>query len=899
MPTDNISLENADHRLQLPPEVVRLLEDTRREQYWKLWGPYLSERQWSTVREDYSADSDPWNYFPHEAARSRTYRWGEDGLLGITDRYCRMCFSLGLWNGKDRMLKERLYGLSGPQGNHGEDVKELYYYLDATPTHSYLKALYKYPQGEYPYDKLLEENQNRSRNEQEYELLDTGLFDEDRYYDVFVEYAKASLQDILIKVRIVNHGPETAVLHVLPTLWFRNTWSWGSIEQESLKKPNIQPGTKGALTATHETLGEYQLDCDKGPDGKLPTFLFTDNETNSERLFKSPNKAPYVKDGFHDYVVEGKKDAVNPKKQGTKAAAHYVVSIPSKGEVTLRLRLTAKGEVSGHPFDQSFKDTFDTRVEEADEYYDDRISCMSDERRKISRQAYAGLLWSKQYYCLVQSEWLEGDPGQPAPPPGHATRNKDWLNLFNQDILSMPDKWEYPYYCTWDAAFHTVSLCRIDPAYAKDQLVRFLREWYLHPNGQLPAYEWNFSDVNPPVHAWAAWRLYRLPWLSDKKDRDFLERVFQKLLLNFTWWVNRKDLDGNNLFSGGFLGLDNIGVFDRSKPLPTGGVLKQADGTAWMAFYCMQMLSIALELAQEDKVYEDLASKFFEHFVRIVHAMNSLGGTGLWNEEDGFYYDMLDIGDQHVPLKVRSIVGFIPLFATGIIRSDYINSLPDFAQRVKWFVENRPLLSQHMIANNPDANHDNRLLAITTRDHLQRALKYMFDENEFLSPYGIRSVSKYHDKHPYVYWVHDKPYPVDYEPGEGTTGMFGGNSNWRGPIWFPINYLIVESLRTYHHFYGDSFQVEFPTGSGNFVSLAKAAELLTERLISLFLPDAEGRRPCHGEQARYADDPHWKDILLFNEYFQAETGRGCGASHQTGWTALVTDLLNLEQHWKF
>ncbi|MEO6054401.1 MAG: glucosidase, partial [Chthoniobacterales bacterium] len=582
MPTENLSLENPDHRLQLPPEVVRLLEDDRHEQYWKLWGPYLSERQWSTVREDYSADGDPWNYFPHEAARSRTYRWGEDGLLGITDRYCRLCFSLALWNGKDRMLKERLYGLSGPQGNHGEDVKELYYYLDATPTHSYLKALYKYPQGEYPYDKLLSENQNRSRNVGEFELLDTGLFDDNRYYDVFVEYAKASLQDILVKIRIVNRGPEAAVLHALPTLWFRNTWSWGEIQEESLKKPNIQPLGKSGLEATHETLGDYHLDCDKGPDGKAPTFIFTENATNNERLFKTENKEPYVKDAFHDYIIEGKNDAVNPEKKGTKAAAHYVLSIPAGGEVTLRLRLTAKSEATTHPFDQAFKDTFETRVAEADEYYESRISCMEDEKRKVARQAYAGLLWSKQYYCLVQSEWLAGDPGQPPPAAGHATRNLDWMNLFNQDILSMPDKWEYPYYCTWDSAFHTVSLCRIDPAYAKDQLVRFLREWYLHPNGQLPAYEWNFSDVNPPVHAWAAWRLYRLPWLSDKKDRVFLERVFHKLLLNFTWWVNRKDLDGNNLFAGGFLGLDNIGVFDRSKPLPTGGELKQADGTAWM-----------------------------------------------------------------------------------------------------------------------------------------------------------------------------------------------------------------------------------------------------------------------------------------------------------------------------
>ncbi|MEO6848084.1 MAG: glucosidase [Chthoniobacterales bacterium] len=901
MPKTKCSLyiDSPDNRLQFPPEVVRLLEDSRREQFWKLWGPYLSERQWSTVREDYSAGGDPWNYFPHEHARSRTYRWGEDGLLGLTDRYCRLCFSMTLWNGKDRMIKERLFGLSGPQGNHGEDVKELYYYLDATPTHSYLKALYKYPQAEYPYDELVEVNGKRSRLEQEYELLDTGIFDENRYYDVFIEYAKSSLQDVLIKFRIVNRGPEAAVLHALPTLWYRNTWSWGKIQEECLEKPEIKC-EDGGLVATHKTFGSYRLDFEPGPDGKSPVFLFTENETNSEKLFNTPNSQPYVKDAFHEFLIHGKTDAVNPKQTGTKAAGHYVISIPAGEEVTLRLRLTKKEEASPHPFDSSFEDAFCARVAEANEYYDDRIDVGDDvEKRNLARQGYASLLWSKQFYYLVQSEWAEGDTNSPPPPPGHATRNIDWLNLFNRDILSMPDKWEYPYYCTWDTAFHTVSLCRVDSAYAKDQLIRFLREWYLHPNGQIPAYEWNFSDVNPPVHAWAAWRVYRLPWLSGKKDRDFLERVFQKLLLNFTWWVNRKDLDGNNLFAGGFLGLDNIGVFDRSKPLPTGGTLKQADGTAWMAFYCIHMLSIALELAQEDPVYEDLASKFFEHFVRIVHAMNELGGTGLWNEEDGFYYDMLEVDGKHVPLKVRSVVGFVPLFATAIIPKNYVDRLPDFSQRVSWFLEHRPMLAHHFQQLNTSNTHDHHLLAMTTRNHLERVLKIMFDENEFLSPYGIRSVSKYHEKNPYVYWVKDQAYSVDYEPGEGTTGMFGGNSNWRGPIWFPINYLIIESLRTYHHFYGDTFQVEFPTGSGKMMTLGAAAENLGKRLESIFLPDENGRRPCHGEQPRYAKDEAWKELVLFNEYFHAETGRGCGASHQTGWTALITDILNLEAHWDF
>jgi hypothetical protein len=880
---------------QLPAEIIRLLEDGRRERFWKLWGPYLSERQWGTVREDYSADGDVWNAFPHEAARSRAYRWGEDGLLGFTDRFGRLCFALALWNERDAILKERLFGLTGPQGNHGEDVKELYYYLDSTPTHSYAKALYKYPQAAFPYDALITENARRSRNEREYELIDTGVFESNRYFDVFAEYAKAGIEDILIRITIANRGPDEAALHVLPTLWYRNTWAWGAIHEECTTRPEIRVDGPGRLIASHAVMGDYVLDVEG-----TPNFLFTENETNVERLFGGKNAQPYVKDAFHDAVVHGDTASVNPAQTGTKAAAHLPLRVPAGREVTLRLRLRAAAEADKEapPFDASFDDIFARRIQEADEFYAGQIEGSPNvEERRVARQAYAGLLWSKQFYNLVQPEWMAGDSTQPPPPPAHALRNADWMNLFNRDVISMPDKWEYPYYCSWDLAFHAVSLTRVDPFLAKSQLALFLREWYMHPNGQIPAYEWNFSDVNPPVHAWAAWRVYRLPWDTQEDGFRFLETVFQKLLLNFTWWVNRKDLDGNNLFAGGFLGLDNIGVFDRSKPLPTGGTLKQADGTAWMAFYCVQMLSIALELAQKDDVYEDMASKFFEHFVRIVHAINELGGTGLWNEEDGFYYDMLEVDGRNDPLRIRSIVGFMPLLAATIIPNTYSERLPEFNGRVMWFVKNHEVLVHHLVENNAGETHGMRLLAITTRAHLQRILCYMFDEEEFLSPFGIRSVSKHHEKQPYTYWAHGVAYSVDYEPGEGTSGMFGGNSNWRGPVWLPINYLLVEALRTYHRFYGDSFLVEFPTRSGNMVTLGEAARLLSQRLIALFVPDENGNRPCHGGEPRYATDPHWKDLLLFNEYFHAETGRGCGASHQTGWTALITDLLNLRAHW--
>ncbi len=876
-------------------EEIRLGEDTRRERFWKLWGTYLSERQWGTVREDYSADGDVWKSFPFEQARSRVYRWGEDGLLGLSDRFGRLCFGVALWNGKDPILKERLFGLSGPQGNHGEDVKELYYYLDATPTHSYCKGLYKYPQAEFPYAELVAENGRRSQLQPEYELIDTGIFDQNRYFDVQVEYAKGSIKDILIKVSISNRGPEQADLVFLPTLWYRNTWAWGQIGEECLVEPKIFVAAPGKISALHQVMGEYEMTFEKGPDGKLPEFLFTDNETNTQLLYGDPSKRRYTKDAFHDAVIHGKGDAVNPENFGTKVAGRYNLSISAGESVVICMRLMEKGAAEGEPFDDSFNDIFAARIKEADEFYDRIIKpSLTDEERRVSRQAYAGLLWSKQFYNLVQTEWQRGDTTEPPPPPGHSARNCDWDHIFNRDVLSMPDAWEYPYYCSWDLAFHTVALSGIDASYCKDQLILLLREWYTHPNGQMPAYEWNFSDVNPPVHGWAALILYYSEKLKGHTDLEFLEKVFQKLLINFTWWVNRKDSDGNNLFEGGFLGFDNISVFDRSKPLPTGGKLKQVDGSAWMALYCLVMLRMALELALDNPVYADMGTKFITHFVRIVEAMNDFGGSGLWDEEDGFYYDHLKLENESIPIKVRSIVGLIPMFANGIVTPEMRNFNPGYKNRLEWFIKNRPALCRHLletnqvVANSPDAMH---LLTATPRDRLERILRYMFDEEEFLSPHGIRSVSKFHEKHPYTYTVNGENYSVDYEPGEGRARMFGGNSNWRGPVWMPINFMIIKSLGAYYQFYGDSFKVEFPTRSGNWVTLKEARKLLAERVSSLFTPDEKGHRPCHGGDERYASDPFWKDLILFNEYFHGDTGRGCGASHQTGWTALVAEIL--------
>ena len=885
-------------------EERRLAADARRESNWKRFGPYLAERQWGTVREDYSANGDSWHYFPHEHARSRAYRWGEDGVLGITDRECRLCFALALWNGKDPILKERLFGLTGPEGNHGEDVKESYFYLDSTPTHSYMKGLYKYPQRAFPYDALVAENGRRSRLEREYELVDTGAFDDGRYFDVTVEHAKASPDDILVTITIANRGPVAAPLVVLPTLWFRNTWSWGREGEGYWKGARLTAGAasmgasegEAEILAEHPTLGRYRLAIERGPGGVAPELLFTENETNSTRLFASPNATPFVKDAFHAAIVEGRADAVNPASTGTKAAAVHRLTLAPGAEVRLRLRLTVAEEVArgADPF-ADFDAVVARRRAEADAFFAARTPPRAPAEQTIVRQAYAGLLWSKQFYHYDLQAWLEGDPACPPPPSERKSgRNADWLNLYNRDVLSMPDKWEYPWFAAWDLAFHMLPFARIDPTFAKEQLVLMTREWYMHPNGQLPAYEWNFSDVNPPVHAWAAWRVYKIAVDEHgHRDRIFLARTFQKLLLNFTWWVNRKDADGKNLFSGGFLGLDNIGVFDRSKPLPTGGHLEQADGTAWMAFYCATMLSMALELARTEPAYEDMASKFFEHFIHIADAMNALGEAGLWDEQDGFYYDEIHLADdgvkREIPLRVRSVVGLLPLIAVEVLEQGTIDHLPAFKKRMQWFLENRRDLMGGVTFGAEHQGHV--LLALPSRERLERTLRYMLDENELLSPFGIRSLSKIHET-PYRLDFEGQEFSVDYEPGESRSFLFGGNSNWRGPVWMPVNYLIVEALQRYHHFYGDELRVECPTGSGKWMSLGEVAHELSRRLASLFQADGGGARPCHGDNnARYASDPHWRDLLLFHEYFHADTGRGVGATHQTGWTALVIRLI--------
>jgi len=874
-------------------ESVRLEEDGRREKNWKRFGPYLSERQWGTVREDYSPDGACWTYFPHEHARSRVYRWGEDGLFGISDREARLCFSLALWNGRDPILKERLFGLTGPEGNHGEDVKEMYFYLDSTPTHSYMRALYKYPLTEYPYARLVEENARRGKGDAEFELADAGAFDANRYLDVFAEYAKASPNDVLVKLTLANRGPEPAVVQALPQLWFRNTWAWGRAQEEyGVDRPSMRAEAEGLIATEHATLGRFKLAVAPASDGTEPQLLFTENETNTERLYGSPNASPYVKDAFHEYVVRGHQEAVNPARTGTKAAALYRLEIPAGGKVVLRLRLFAEEEAPKKPFAHEWNVTFEARQREADEFYTARLpESLTREEREVCRQGYAGLLWSKQFFHYVVKDWLEGDPAQPQPPGSrNEGRNHEWKHVHNRDVISMPDTWEYPWYAAWDLAFHMIPMAQVDPQFAKDQLVLFLREWYMHPNGQMPAYEFALDDVNPPVHAWACWRVYKMTGPKGARDRVFLARVFQKLLLNFTWWVNRKDAEGRNLFSGGFLGLDNIGVFDRSRPLPTGGHLEQADGTAWMAFYCATMLSMALELAREDPSYEDIASKFFEHFVAISDAMNNLGGSGLWDEQDGFYYDQLHVDGLEIPLRVRSLVGLTPLFAVEVLEDDVIDRLPGFKKRMRWFLENRPDLAQQIsyaARGHGDHCHGLRLLAIPSRTRLERVLKYMLDEHEFLAPGGIRSVSQHHRAHPYVFRVGGEEHRVDYVPAESNTGLFGGNSNWRGPVWFPMNYLLVEALERYHRFYGDELQVEYPTGSGNLMNLGQVAHEIASRLGRIFLPDDKGYRPCHGRDERYAKDPHWKDLVLFHEYFCGDSSRGVGASHQTGWTALA------------
>lgn len=862
-----------------------------RTAYWKRWGPYLSERQWGTVREDYSPDGAAWDYFPHDHARSRAYRWGEDGIAGISDNHQRLCFALALWNGEDPILKERMFGLTGSEGNHGEDVKEYYFYLDNTPTHSYMKCVYKYPHAAFPYEQLVKENRNRDRNSPEFELINTGIFNDNRYFDIFVEYAKDSPEDILIKISITNQGTEEKTLHLLPTLWFRNYWSWVNKYDKPLLQVAKSDDNFSVIEASHPTLGERWLYC----NGKSQ-LLFTENDTNTERLFGASNTSPYVKDGINNYLIHGQKAAINPDLVGTKVSAQYILSIKPGETQTVQLRLCDIPPCEGEsPFDAEFETIFQTRIKEADEFYQ-RISCLkSEDERNVQRQAFAGMLWSKQFYYYVVEDWLKGDPNEPNPPERSSKRNHEWIHIFNNDVLSMPDKWEYPWYAAWDLAFHVIPLCMIDPDFAKRQLSRLTREWYMHPNGQLPAYEWTFSDVNPPVHAWATWRVYQIEKeMYGRADKHFLERVFQKLLLNFTWWVNRKDVEGKNIFQGGFLGMDNIGIFDRSSQLPTGGYLQQADGTSWMAMYSLNMLIIALELAKENSAYEDIASKFFEHFLRIADAMDGIGKTeiSLWDEEDGFYYDALHFPDDHqCPMKVRSLVGLIPLFAIATIEQETLDKFPGFKRRLDWFINNRPDLKKNVACMETPGVGATRLLAIAYPDKLRRILRPMLDEAEFLSPYGIRSVSKYHQSHPYILTVNKQEYRVDYEPAESTIGMFGGNSNWRGPIWFPINYLIIESLQKFHYYLGNDFKVEYPTNSGQMITLEQVATDLSKRLSRIFLKDQSGRRPFNGGIEKFQTDPQWRDLILFNEYFNGDNGAGIGASHQTGWTGLVAKLL--------
>jgi hypothetical protein len=880
------------------PESARLAEDAARTKNWKRWGPYLSERQWGTVREDYSASGDCWNYFPHDHARSRAYRWGEDGLLGFTDRECRLCFAPALWNGVDPILKERLFGLTNSEGNHGEDVKEAYFFLDALPTHSYQRALYKYPQRPYPYNELLETNRRRGKMDPEFEITDTEAFAENRYFDVEIEYAKGGPDDILIQITAVNRGPEAATLHLLPTLWFRNTWSWGRQPEETSERPEIRRRADGRIVTQHATLGDYFFLLDPANDPHLRETLFTENETNRQRLYGVANPGHFVKDAFHEAVIQGRADAVNRAQLGTKAAAHYVMEVMPGGSWSVRLRLVKQDQLGADQpsIGDDFSQVLKQRSDEADLFYKNHLPHPPEsEEFRIMRQAQAGLLWSKQFYCYEVERWLKGDPGQPAPARERLHgRNWDWPHIFNRDVLSMPDTWEYPWFAAWDLAFHTVEIARIDPAFAKAQLTLLLREWYMHPNGALPAYEFAFSDVNPPVHAWASWRVYKIADARGARDLHFLEGAFQKLLMNFTWWVNRKDSSGRNLFSGGFLGLDNVGVFDRSKPLGDGNSLEQADGTAWMAGYCLTMLNIATELALTDPVYEDIASKFFEHFVSINQAINTCGGVGLWDEEDGFYYDRITRRDGgSMQLKIRSIVGLLPMTAVSVAASEAVGRLPNFRKRFLWFVRNKPELAHNISELHDPAfpGKPRRMLAIPSRERLVRMLRYMLDEKEFLSPFGIRSVSRYHKDHPYILQWECEDRRVDYDPGDSTTSLFGGNSNWRGPIWMPINFLLVEALERYHHFYRDTLLVECPTGSGRMMNLCQVALELKRRLASIFMPGPDGTRPYAASLGRYANDPLWRNHLLFNEYFHGDNGRGLGADHQTGWTSLISDCL--------
>jgi hypothetical protein len=881
-------------------EEIRLSESGARKKHWKRWGPYLSERAWGTVREDYSPYGNVWEHLSHDQARSRVYRWNEDGLAGICDRRQTTCFAVALWNERDAILKERIFGLTGNEGNHGEDVKEYYFYLDSTPTHSYMKYLYKYPQAPFPYTQLVEENRRRSKSQPEFELLDAGVFNENRYFDVFVEYAKADTEDILIKITITNRGPETANLRLLPTVWFRNTWSWGEPDKRPQLRQvrpcpnpvielNLDPSNLDPSKNDH--LGNRWLYCEGSPE-----LLFTENETNLRRLFGVENRTPYVKDGINDCIVLGAHEAVNPEHSGTKAAAHYELTVGAGETVVVRMRL-ANSAFEGKSAFESFDRTFPLRQREADEFYATVIpQDLSPDARNVMRQGFAGMLWSKQFYHYIIRDWLQGDLGNPPPPEERRKgRNHEWTHLYNADVISMPDKWEYPWYAAWDLAFHCIPLALLDSDLAKEQLTLMLREWYMHPNGQIPAYEWALGDVNPPVHAWAAWRVYKIDKKRQGKgDREFLKRVFHKLLLNFTWWVNRKDADGMNIFQGGFLGLDNIGVFDRSAPLPTGGYIEQSDGTSWMAMYTLNLLAIALELANEESCYEDVASKFWEHFIYIAHAMSHRGHDhmGLWNEEDGFFYDVLKLPDgSQFPMKIRSMVGLIPLFAVETLEPDVLDKLPGFKRRLEWFVDNRPDLTKDVACMRTEGMGERRLLSIADQNQLRCILRYMLDENEFLSPYGIRALSRFHRDNPYTLAANGRVHRVDYEPGESSTGLLGGNSNWRGPIWFPVNFLLVESLQKFHHYLGANFKVECPTGSGKMMTLWEVAGELSRRMTSIFLQDQHGHRPVFGNLEKFQTDPHWRDLVLFHEYFHGDSGAGIGASHQTGWTGIVTKLM--------
>ena len=858
---------------------------------WRQWGPYLSERQWGTVREDYSANGDAWNYFTHDQARSRAYRWGEDGLAGFSDDKQFLCFAIALWNGADPILKERLFGLTNSEGNHGEDVKEYYFYLDSTPTHSYMKWLYKYPQRAYPYGNLIETNRKRGRTDLEYELIDTGIFDDNRYYDVFAEYAKESPQEILIRLTVWNRGPDKANLHLLPHFWFRNQWRW---EEENIKpEMHAVPGVAGvsSIAATHQYLGQRYLYAEGAPQ-----LLFTDNETNDQKVFGQSNPFPFVKDGINDYVVQGKREAVNPQQTGTKAAAYYLLEIPAGSSREVRLRISANSTVTRDQFRKPFDDILAARISEANEFYDSvSPPNLSPDGRNVMRQALAGMLWSKQYYYFDLQRWI--DEHELFEHRAMPVRNTDWVHMLNDDIISMPDKWEYPWYAAWDLAFHTRALSIVDPDFAKTQLGLMLHEMYLHPNGQLPAYEWNFGDVNPPVHAWAAYALYEAGKGPDGRgDMTFLQLAFAKLLLNFTWWVNRKDFAGDNIFEGGFLGLDNIGVFDRSQPLPTGGYLEQADGTAWMAFFCLGMLMIALELEKCEPSYGEFVVRFTEHFFRIAGAMDKIGveEDELWDEEDGFFYDLLKLpnGQSH-RLKVRSIVGLLPLFATAVIDEAQFNRIPDVVDRIRRFTRRNADLLANISDPSKPGQQERRLLSVLNENKLRRVLARMLDEKEFLSDYGVRSLSRYHLTNPFVMNVHGQEFRVRYTPAESDSGLFGGNSNWRGPIWMPVNLLLLRGLLLYHSYYGDSFKVECPTGSGKLMTLLEVVQEIAQRLMRIFLRNPNNQRPVYGATTKFQTDPHWRDLLLFYEYFHGDIGAGIGASHQTGWTGTIAMVFQM------